>query len=35
MMLSWHTMKNIFISADQQEIVTYLAGMENAGAKKG
>jgi len=26
--------KNIFISADQQEIVTYLAGMENAGAKK-
>ena len=27
-------MKNIFISADQQEIVTYLAGMENAGAKK-
>merc|ERR1712227_261386 len=27
-------MKNIFISADQPEIVTYLAGMENAGAKK-
>jgi len=27
-------MKNVFISADQQEIVTYLAGMENAGAKK-
>merc|ERR1711923_556832 len=27
-------MKNIFISADQQEIVTHLAGMENAGAKK-
>merc|ERR1711884_733722 len=27
-------MKNVFISADQQEVVTYLAGMENAGAKK-
>merc|ERR1712176_1000873 len=27
-------MKNVFISADQPEIVTYLAGMENAGAKK-
>lgn len=26
--------KNVFISSDQQEIVTYLAGMENAGAKK-
>jgi len=27
-------MKNTFISADQQEIVTYLAGMESVGAKK-
>ena len=27
-------MKNSFISADLQEIVTHLAGMENAGAKK-
>jgi len=27
-------MKNVFISADQPEIVTYLASMENAGAKK-
>merc|ERR1719341_1009673 len=26
--------KNIFISADQQEIVTHLAGMESVGAKK-
>jgi len=27
-------MKNVFISADQPEIVTYLLGLENAGAKK-
>jgi len=27
-------MKNVFVSADQPEIVTYLASMENAGAKK-
>jgi len=27
-------MKNVFISADQPEIVTYLASIENAGAKK-
>jgi hypothetical protein len=27
-------MKNAFISAGQPDIVTYLAGLENAGAKK-
>jgi len=31
---SAENMKNVFISADQPEIVTYLASMENAGAKK-
>jgi len=31
---SAENMKNCFISADQPEIVTYLASMENAGAKK-
>merc|ERR1719347_2367264 len=31
---SAENMKNVFVSADQPEIVTYLASMENAGAKK-